>query len=189
MLKKIWILAVAILLPSVAFGTDVQLQGFNLTGLNGASLSGDGSSANSNALLMNNSQLGTNNVSHDTSFQGTAGSLIQSAGAVGMGGLFTVGQAGDGAGLQLQVPSLGVNTQDLDANLYQNVLKVGGEGSALGLQTFVGIQTQLNFNPYGGSASIQGIGTTLYDAAAGGPTSGMNISGGSNIGVGQTGLN
>jgi hypothetical protein len=189
MLKKISILTVTVLLASSAFAVDVQTQGFNMTGLNGAALSGDGAASNSNALTLLNSQLNRNDVSHDTSFQGTNGSLIQSAGAVGMGGLFNVGQAGNADGMQVQLPSLGINTQDLDADLYQEVFKVGGTGTALGLQTFVGIQTQLSFNPYGGSANIQSIGTTLYDAAAGGPNSGISIGGGSTIGVGQTGLN
>jgi hypothetical protein len=185
-LKRLSILTITILLSSAAFGADVQTQGFNMTGLNGAAMSGDGAASNSNALTALSSQLNTNNVTHDASFQGTNGSLIQSAGAVGMGGLFNVGQAGNAVGTQVQLPSLGINVQDLDADLYQEVFKVGGTGTALGLQTFVGIQTQLSFNPYGGSANIQSIGTTLYDAAAGGPNSGIQIGGGSTIGVGQT---
>ncbi len=189
MLKTIAIVMILTLTASAALAVDIQVQGFGMTGLNGASLAGDGSAANSNALMSTNSQLATNGVTHNTVFQGVAGSLIQSAGAMGMGGLFTVGQAGNAGGLQTQVPSLGIHAQDLDADLYQDVLKVGGEGMALGLQTFVGIQTQLSFNPFGGSANIQGIGTTLYDAAGGGPGSGMSIGGGTTIGAGQNALN
>jgi hypothetical protein len=188
MSKRISILMVTVLLSSAAFAVDVQTQGFNMTGLNGAALSGDGAASNNNALTLLNSQLNTNNVSHDTTYQGAAGSLIQSAGAVGMGGLFNVGQAGNAMGGQVQLPSLGTSIQDLSADLYQDVFKVGGTGTALGLQTFVGIQTQLSFNPYGGSANIQSIGTTLYNAASGGPNSGVEIGGGSTIGVGQTGI-
>jgi hypothetical protein len=188
MLKQVSILTVALLMSSSAFAVDVQVQGTNAQGLNGAAISGDGSAANINALLLNNSQLSTNNVTHDTAYQNTAGSLIQSAGAVGLGGLFNVGQAGDITGAQTQIPSLGVHLQDLNADLYQDVFKVGGEGMALGLQTFVGVQTQLSFNPWGGSANIQGIGTTLYNATGGGPDSGLSIGGGMTVGAGQTAL-
>ena len=190
MFRNIIVLAVAVLMSSVALGDDAQLQGFSLEGLNGAGIAGTGSAANNNVVALNNSQLNTNNVSHDTTYQGMAGALLQSAGTVGMGGVFNVGQVGDVGGAQLQAPSLGIHTQDLNANLVQDVLKVGtGMGTALGLQTFVGIQTQLSFNPWGGSANIQGVGTTVYNAAGGGPAASMEIGGGANIGVGQTGLN
>jgi hypothetical protein len=190
MVKKISITIVVALVSTAAFADTGQMQGFSITGLNGAATSGDGSAANNNAITLLNSQLATDNVTHETSYQGTAGSLLQSAATVGSGGLYNVAQAGDIAGLQAQLPSLGVHTQDLTADLAQDVYKVGtGTGTALGLQTFVGIQTQLSFNPYGGSANIQGIGTTLYNAAGGGPGASMSIGGGANIGVGQSGSN
>jgi hypothetical protein len=189
MLKGIVVTVISTLLvSSIALGDAAQIQGFSISGQNGAAVSGDGAAANSNVSNVNTSQLATDAINHNSAFQSTAGSLIQSAGAIGMGGLFSAGQLGGAAGTQLQGLNLGIQLQDLDAGLYQEVDKVGGNGSALGLQTFIGIQTQLNFTPYGGSANIQGIGTTLYDAVGGGPSSTIAIGGGSNIGVGQSSL-
>jgi hypothetical protein len=189
-MMKTSLVVAMILMSSVAFASDVMLQGYNLTGINSAGLLGDGSAVNNNSTTVNNSQLATDGITHNASYQGTAGSLIQSAAAVGLGDLFTVGQAADVTSLQAECTGLGIQTQDLDADLYQNVFKDGqGTGMALGLQTFVGIQTQLSFNMYGGSANVQGISTTLYDAATGGPGSTMNIGGGSTLGIGQTAAN
>jgi catalase (peroxidase I) len=189
MFKIVAATCLAVAMCSIALADSVQMQGFDLGGLNGAVLSGDGSSVNTNVGGVNNSQLLTNNMNHSTNFQNTAGSLFQVAGAVGMGGLFGVGQTGNAAGLALQLPSQSVQTQALDANLNQEVFKIGGSGLALGLQTFVGIQTQLSFNPYGGSANIQGVGTTVYNAVAGGPTANMTVGGNSTVGAGQNGVN
>jgi hypothetical protein len=188
MFKIVATMMIAVLMSSIALADGVQMQGFGMSGQNGAAVSGDGSSVNNNVGGVNNSQLLTNNVSHNTTYQGTNGSLIQSAGAVGMGGLFGVAQTGNAAGLAFQLPSQALQTQALDANLNQDVFKIGGSGLALGLQTFVGIQTQLSFNPYGGSANIQGVGTTLYNAVAGGPTADMSVGGSSTVGAGQNGV-
>jgi hypothetical protein len=190
MVKHLSIVLITLALSSAALADDAQIQTFSLTGLNGSGILGDGASASNNVVTVANSQLSTDTVSHETAYQGTAGSLLQSAGTVGTGGLFNVGQAADAAGLQAQAASLGVQIQDLDADLYQEVVKSGtGTGTALGIQTFVGIQAQLNFNMYGGSANIQGIGTTLYDATTGGAGTSMTVGGGTTLGVGQTSTN
>ena len=124
------------------------------------------------AILMSSSAFGIGLDSQGFSMTGlngvSLGSLIQSAGVVGAGGLFNVGQVANGVCLQLQAPSLGIHTQDLNANLYQNVLKSGSDGTALGLQTFLGVQTQLSCNLFGGVSNIQGIGTTLNNVAGAG---------------------
>ncbi len=190
MVKSISIVVIALVLSSVAMADDAQVQTYGLTGMNGAGILGEGATGSNNVVTVANSQLSTDNIWHETSYQGANGSLVQSAGTVGTGGLFNVGQAAAGAGLQLQVPSLGIQTQDLDADLYQEVIKSGtGTGTALGIQTFVGIQAQLNFNMYGGSANIQGIGTTIYDAATGGAGTTLSVGGGTLLGVGQTSVN
>ena len=164
-----------------------QLQGYSLgPAFNAVRQIADGAVSSNNVLTLAESQLATDDIRHTTAYQGTAGSLLQSAGAVSMSGDFGVTQFGDIDGVQMQVPSSGTQLQNLNANLDQDVYKIGGSGSALGLETFVGIQTQLTFTPYGATANVQGIGTTLYDAVGGGPTSSMTIGGGANIGVGQS---
>jgi len=167
-----------------AFGL-IQNQGGGLIGTNGASLMGDGAAGNISALTMDLSQFGTDVGTHTTAYQGTAGALLQSAGVVGMSGLFNVDQLGIAGAQQTQVPLIGLQNQDLGAVLNQDVTKVGGQGSALGLQTFIGIQTQLTFTPWGGSANVQGIGVSLYDAVGGGPGGGMQVAGGANFSAGQ----
>ena len=150
---------------------------------------GDGVAANINTATAAVDQLVTG-PSHTTGYQGMVGSLIQGAGAVGMSGIFEVCQYGAAAGAQAQsqipgIPNSGAQVQDLDASLSQDVTKIGGQGSALGLQTFVGVQTQLQFNPWGGSANVQGIGVSLYDAVGGGPGGLTAVGGGANIAAGQ----
>ncbi len=169
---------------ATAFGLN-QFQIGSLGSTNGATVVGDGAAGNINALTMDLSQLGTDGPTHTTAFQGTTAGLMQSAGAVGMGGVFDVGQAGGGGAWQHQIPAIGYQNQDLGAVLVQDVTKIGGQGSALGLQTFVGVQTQLTFTPWGGSANVQGIGVSLYDAVGGGPGGGMQVAGGADISAGQ----
>lgn len=167
-----------------AFGL-FQNQGGVLIGTNGANLLGDGAAGNISALTMDLSQLGVDNTTHTTAYQDTKGALLQSAGAVGMGGLFNVDQHGLAHADQTQIPMIGLQDQDLGALLTQDVTKVGGQGSALGLQTFLGVQTQLTFTPWGGSANVQGIGVSLYDAVGGGPGGGTQVAGGANFSAGQ----
>ncbi|NLZ07263.1 MAG: hypothetical protein GXY19_19010 [Phycisphaerae bacterium] len=162
-----------------------QTQGGILGGTNGVTVVGDGAAGNINALTMDLSQLGTDALTHTTAFQGTTGALLQSAGAVGMVGLFDVDQCGVALAGQTQIPAVGYQNQDLNALLNQDVTKVGGQGSALGLQTFLGVQTQLTFTPWGGSANVQGIGVSLYDAVGGGPGGSTQVAGGANFSAGQ----
>jgi hypothetical protein len=104
-----------------------------------------------------------------------------------MCGAFDVMQYGDAAGLQIQaqVPGGEIQDQNLGANLVQQVNQYGGQGSALGMQTFLGVQTQLAFNPWGGSANVQGIGVSLYDAVGGGPGGTTAVGGAANFSAGQ----
>ena len=162
-----------------------QDQGGVLIGTNGASLMGDGAAGNISALTMDLSQLGVDKTTHTTAYQDTKGALLQSAGAVGMGGLFNVDQCGIAGADQTQIPMIGLQDQNLGAALDQDVTKIGGQGSALGLQTFLGVQTQLTFTPWGGSANVQGVGVSLYDAVGGGPGGGTQVAGGANFSAGQ----
>ena len=125
-------------------------------------------------------------------FQGEAGSLVQSAAASAIAGTLGVIQTGLGYGLQGQVQNgsagdLGTQIQALDASLAQNIIG-DGLGSALGLQNFVGFQTQMIFTIYGASANSQAIGVSLGDALGWpAPGPGAMLSAGSNIGLTQLG--
>jgi len=175
--------ALLLLLSSAAVAT-TQVQGFVLGQTNSAAVLGEGAAGNINATTVAVDQFATGPC-HSVGYQGTAGSLIQAAGAVGMCGLFEVCQAGGGYGLQSQIPGTDIQNQKLDAWLIQDVDKIGGQGSALGLQTFVGIQTQLSFNPWGGSANVQGISASVYDAVGGGPGGATTVGGTAGFTAGQ----
>ncbi len=175
--------ALLLLLSSGAMAT-VQTQGFGLGQTNYVGVLGDGAAGNISFTTAAVDQFATGPC-HSSGYQSTVGSLVQAAGAVGMCSALNVCQAGGALGYQAQIPGTDQQVQDIDAGLVQNVNKVGGQGSALGLQTFVGVQTQLTFNPWGGSANVQGIGVSLYDAVGGGPGGATAVGGGANIGAGQ----
>jgi len=181
--------AAVLLLLSSAAVAQIQMQGFGLGQTNNVGLMGEGAVANINTTTAAVEQLATGPC-HTTGYQSTVGSLIQGAGAVGMCGIFGVSQGGGALGYQMQgqipgIPGADMQIQDLGACLDQDVTKIGGQGSALGLQTFVGVQTQLQFNPWGGSANVQGIGVSLYDAVGGGPGGLTAVGGTANLSAGQ----
>jgi len=182
-----------LLLSSASLGAIVQGQGFAVGNLNGVYSAGpESGAANTNALTVAQDQLATDGAGHVTAFQGEAGSLVQSAGAMALAGMLGVEQTALGAGAQGQLLinpylSLGTQTQDLAANLVQNIVG-DGLGSALGLQNFVGFQTQLTFTMWGATANTQAVGVGLFDAFGGGgngPAQAV-ISGGANFGIGQS---
>ncbi len=180
--------SVALLLSATAAASAIGLnqnQGFWEYAGNGASLVGDGAAGNIGTFTVDLMQFGVDNTTHTTAYQNTAGALMQSAGVSGMGGVFNVDQDAVMAGGQIQIPVVDLQDQNLSAVLGQDVTKVGGMGTALGLQTFLGVPTQLAFTPWGGSANVQGIGVSLYDAVGGGPGGGMQVAGGANLSAGQ----
>lgn len=184
MYKRFAVSAALLLLLSSAAVASVQMQGFGLGQTNHVGVLGDGAAGNINATTAAVDQFATGPC-HSVGYQSTVGSLTQAAGAVGMCSVLDVCQAGGALGYQFQVPGTDIQSQDLDAGLVQSVNKFGGQGSALGMQTFVGVQTQLTFNPWGGSANVQGIGVSLYDAVGGGPGGATNVNGGANFSAGQ----
>lgn len=189
MSKGFAVSAVLLLLLSSAAVAQVQVQDFGLGQTNYVGLVGEGAAANINVTSAAIDQLVTGPC-HTTGYQSTVGSLVQGAGAVGMCGILEVYQGGLSDGFQIQgqlpgVPNSDFQYQDLNAHLGQDVKKIGGQGSALGLQTFVGVQTQLQFNPWGGSANVQGIGVSLYDAVGGGPGGLTTVDGSANFAAGQ----
>ena len=182
-------LVVALAACTAMAAIPVQVQSFDMGLNNGALLlGGDGAVANTNLGVLNLSQLGTDNVRHTTAFQGFNGVISQVAGASGMDSSAGTGQAGALYGAQYQNPTTGQQTQQLGSGLSQGVDQVGGAGSALGVQTVVGLGMQLIFTPYGASANVQGIGDVLYGASAGGPGGTSTINSGGTIQAGQTSL-
>jgi hypothetical protein len=179
----------AFLLSSAAFADIGQFQGFILGSNDSASTSG-GAVLNLSSLTVQNNQLATDPTGRVTTFQIGVGSLNQGASASGLDGLFgaELGGLAGGAQLQLQGGSLwnlGSQDQDLDANLWQDVYKIGGAGSALAAQAFVGGQVQIIATPYGASANIQYLGIAQYNSTLGGPDTNAVVSGGVDVGVGQ----
>ena len=178
--------ALLLLLSSASLAQQVvQMQGFGMGQNNGAMLVGDGAAANINASNVAVDQLAIDVGCHSAGYQSTVGSIVQAAGAVGMCGLFAVDQVAGGAGTQFQIPGTDIQDQALLLDMDQAVTKLGGQGSALGMQTAVGVQTQLSFNPWGGSANVQGVGVSQYDAVGGGPGGGTAVAGATNVAAGQ----
>jgi len=137
--------------------------------------------------------LATDRGSHVTAFQGETGSLVQSAGASAIAGTIGILQGGLGYGAQTQQQdgspgNLGAQIQNMDADLTQAIVG-DGLGSALGLQNFVGFQTQMVFTIFGASANTQAVGVSLVDAMGRpAPGAGTFISAGTNIGLTQAGM-
>jgi hypothetical protein len=184
---------VVLLLSSASIAAINQDQGFLVANFNGVLANGpDSGASNTNALTVAQDQLATDMAGHVTAFQGGAGSLVQSAGAMAICGTLGVEQSGWGLGGQDQFQNgscgdLGDQDQNLTAGLNQNIIG-DGLGSALALQNFVGFQTQLTFTMFGASVNTQGVGVSLMDAALGDGTGAINsvVSAGANFGIGQT---
>jgi hypothetical protein len=188
MLKGFTVSAVVVALLSSTAGAwpSFQVQHVDMDLVNGVLLVGDGGTANTNLLTVGESQLATDDVRHTTAFQGFNGALTQTAAAVGSNGISGALQYGDLTATQVQNPDTGQQSQQVDSDLDQSVYKVGGNGSVLGIESAVGIGTQLIFTTYGATANVQAIGDVVYSAAGGGPSGSTTINGGSSINLGQT---
>jgi len=186
MLKGFAVTAALVFLLFLSSGAmaTYQLQGFGLGQTNYVGVVGDGATANVNTTAAAVDQLVTG-PGRTVGYQSTVGSLTQAAGAVGLGALLGVQQVGDALGGQLQVLGTDVQSQDLGADLAQNITQLGGSGSALGLQTFVGFQVQLSFNRWGGSANVQGVGVSLYDALGSTGNGATTVGGSADLSAGQ----
>jgi hypothetical protein len=175
MRKLLSLSLIFILLPlCTSFGAVGQTQGYLLGGDNGVALLGGppGAAQNVNVGVVAQNQQSNNPYSFVTALQTQNGTLVQSASAVGMNGLFGVGQVGDVLGGQLQTvdgPGLGLQDQFLTGNFAQDVVRMGGTGAAVGIQDFTGLQVQMVISPYGASANAQYLGVGLADAVGGGP--------------------
>lgn len=166
-----------LLLSSVSVGAITQFQGFTIGAgqipmTNGVYAAGpDSSSTSTNALTVAQDQLASERAGHVTAFQGESGSLVQSAAVIALCGDLGIQQTGLAVGGQAQSHpgnccSIGNNDQFLNANLTQASIG-NGLGTGLGLQNFVGFQTQLTFTMFGASANTQSVGVTTFDAFGG----------------------
>jgi len=156
-----------------SFGDVGQAQGYLLGAENYAVLAGGpaGGAQSTNVAVVGNYQKSTDPYNFVTALQSENGVLVQGALAVGMNGLFTVGQAANLVGGQLQAAGAGPSIQDqfLNATFDQNVAKIGGIGAALGLQGFIGVDVQIIISPHGADTNVQYVGLGLLDSVAGGP--------------------
>lgn len=176
MRKVIGVCLILVFLPVCAsFGAVGQVQGYLLAGQNGALLAGGpaGGAQNMNVGLVAQNQRSNNPYSFVTALQSQNGMLIQGAYAVGMNGLFGVGQTANVLGTQLQTvgagPSLGLQSQLLQPTLDQYLVRNGGIGAAVGIQEFVGLDVQMIISPYGASTNVAYAGIGLFGSIGGGP--------------------
>ncbi len=174
MRKGLDVFLILIFLPVCAsFGALGQAQGFSLGADNGVLLTGGpiGAAQNTNLAVVGQNQQSTDPYHFVTALQCEGGVLIQGAYAVGMDGLFGVGQTANALGGQLQVVGGGPGVQDqcLDAVFGQDVARVGGIGAALSIQGFVGVQIQLIISPHGVNTNVQYLGLGQVDQVGGGP--------------------
>lgn len=174
MRKGLGVFLILIFLPVCAsFGALGQAQGFLLGAENGVLLSGGpiGSAQNTNLAVIGNSQMSTDPYHFVTALQCEGGVLVQGACAIGMDGMFGVGQAAWVTGGQLQATAGGTGIQDqiLDANFAQGVVRDGGIGAALGIQGFIGVQVQVVVSPQGANTNVQYLGLGQVDQVGGGP--------------------
>lgn len=176
MRKVIGVCLILAFLPVCAsFGAIGQAQGYLLGGENGVALAGGptGAAQNMNIGLVAQNQRSNNPYSCVTALQSENGMLIQGAYAVGMNGLFGVGQTANVLGAQLQAvgdnPSLGLQSQLLQPTLGQYLLRDGGIGAAVGIQEFVGLDVQLIISPYGASTNVAYAGVGTFGSVGGGP--------------------
>jgi hypothetical protein len=193
MVKGFAVSALLVLVLSSASGASIlQDQGYLLGNTNGVLAIGpDSGASNTNALTVAQDQLSTDAAGHITAFQGEAGSLVQSAGAMAIAGVLGVEQSGWGLAAQDQfqngsVGDLGNQDQDLTAGLQQGIVG-DGLGSAVALQSFTGFQTQLTFTMFGASVNTQSVGVSLMDAALGDGSGPINsvVHAGAEFGIGQ----
>ena len=174
MRKKLGVFLILIFLPVCeSFGALGQAQGFLLGADNGVLLNGGlvGSAQNTNLAVVGQSQKTTDLYNFTTALQFEGGVLIQGASAIGMDGVFGVGQNASTLGGQLQTATngVGIQNQSLDADFVQAVAKNGGIGAALGIQGFVGLQLQVVASPKGANTNVQYLGLGQVDKVGGGP--------------------
>jgi hypothetical protein len=164
-------ISLVFLLSSGAFAADAteQEQQFIITTTNYGALEGSGVGAVSsfNFVPLANVQQSINDTGNIQYVQTSVGSLFQGANAAGFLGAYGFNQGALTVGDQWQgTPSyltLGLQNQNLGTAFTQNIINVGGLGSAAAIQNFVGNQNQFIVTPYGVSANVQVLGVGVLD--------------------------
>ncbi len=170
--------ALVLLLSSGTFAAIDQAQQFNINTSNIGTLTGAGTGALSsiNLVPIANIQEVSDGSGHIQFVQVGVGSLVQGASATGLLGIHGYNQGASTVGNQWQTTlnylTLGLQDQSLGTAFTQDVLSIGGLGSAVALQNFIGSQNQFIITPFGVSANIQVLGVGLLDGV-GGPTAGV----------------
>lgn len=164
--------AFVLLLSSGTFGAVDQSQQFDVGAANIGSLTGAGAGAMANFNVIPIANVQSTSVGDGLQYvQIGVGSLFQGATAGGLLGLYGFEQGAQAVGTQFQsspnVYTLGNQGQDIGTVLTQNVVGLGGLGSAVALQNFVGGQTQLATAPYGISVNAQVLGIGVLDGLGG----------------------
>jgi hypothetical protein len=161
-----------LLLSSGIFAID-QIQGFDIYSSNVGTVTGTGTSAATsvNFIPVTNAQEAIDGSGQIKVVQTGIGAVIQGGSAVGTCGVYGYDQGVNFVGDQWQtfsdLLSLGLNSQNLSADVEQNVLSAGSLGSAVALQNLMGGQNQLIITPYGVSVDIQCLGIGLVDGIGG----------------------
>jgi hypothetical protein len=156
-------------------------QGFGIDAMNVVKRAGCvGSAEGSNTVLVGHAQEAYNTASGTSALQEETAILTQSGTAKGIGGKTVVVQNANVEGAQEQLigPAIGCNTsgltsqaQSLGVNLDMLTKNVGGFGTAVGSQGFVGAQSQIEITPNGMSAASQFVGAAQFSAVSGGAAS------------------
>ncbi len=171
MLRRVALSVVIILLlSSGALAFIGQVESFSIEANNLVGRAGrHGSAEGGNLLAAYHEQMGYDACRGTIAIQKEGGVLGQYASAVGRGGRSGVGQEASVFGLQGQ---LATNPQKqgqvLGVRLGQEVHKSGGIGGAVGVQGFVGGQSQRISSPTGTSTESQFVGVAQYSAVSGG---------------------
>jgi len=165
-------IAIVLLLISGAFADDQgteQEQQFVITAANYGALDGAGVGSVSSFSIapFANIQQTTVESGNIQYVQTSIGSLFQGATAAGFLGAYGFEQGALTMGNQWQdSPSyffLGNQGQDFGYDFEQDIFTIGGLGSVVAIENFVGNQNQFIVTPYGVSANVQILGVGLFD--------------------------
>ena len=166
-------IAFVLLLSPGTFADIGSEQQFNIQTSNVGTLIGAGTGAISsvNIVPVINSQQTVDGSGSIRAIQIGIGSLFQVASASGLSGIYGYQQGASVGGDQWQVLQgffgIGQQGQNIGTQFSQNLVRIGGWGSAAAVQHFAGNQSQLILTPYGVNANVQCIGINLIDGLGG----------------------
>lgn len=180
-------IAFIFLMSSGAFAAIGQAEGFGAGASNLVLLQGGpGAVYGGNVGMVGHGQQATDGWG-TIAMQNEAGILNQGASAVSIFGPLGIAQGAGAAGQQWQLAAggLGLQGQDIDLYLTQDLFKLDGVGGVLGAQGAVVGQVQIIVGPYGVSGDAQFVGAAQFGAVGGGPGATSTITEGLSIGADQ----